>query len=230
MDNKKNPKIDAARRRKTGVPRCFKKHSFKGNRYTKNNDLTNISSNTTEDQVSSAMKLIKGSLHIEKREQLPYLLIDLDIFSQIINVTGLCPSCESKNISFITNPVKKKGLSSCLEFSCQNCSEWTKEIYTSKELNDIRKIVWIFRSSSPSAFNETQKTVFEADNTVALQSMTDDAADELQGNKDEQGISDGTGYCDGSWQKWGHSSLNGTVTKISSDSGKYLDYRVIVKT
>ena len=81
-----------------------------------------------------------------------------------------------------------------------------------------------------NAFNKTQKTVFEADNTAALQSMTDDAADELQENKDEQRISDVTGYCDGSWQKRGHSSLNGTVTKISSDSGKYLDYRMIRKT
>ena len=42
MYNKKNRKIDDARRRKTGClkTRCFKKRSFKGNRYTKNNDLT----------------------------------------------------------------------------------------------------------------------------------------------------------------------------------------------
>ena len=52
-----------------------------------------------------------------------------------------------------------------------------------------------------NAFNETQKTVLEAYNTTALQSMTD-AADELQENNDEQGISDGTVSCDGSWQKW----------------------------
>ena len=36
--------------------------------------------------------------------------------------------------------------------------------------------------------------------------------------------------CDGSWQKRGHSSLNGVVTVISSDSGKCLDYRVMTKT
>ena len=44
MYNKKNRKIDDARRRKTGClkTRCFKKRSFKGNRYTKNNDLTII--------------------------------------------------------------------------------------------------------------------------------------------------------------------------------------------
>ena len=60
--------------------------------------------------------------------------------------------------------------------------------------------------------------------------MTDDADDELQENKDEQGISDVTVSCDGSWQKRGHSSLNGVVTVISSDSGKYLGYRFITKT
>ena len=50
-----------------------------------------------------------------------------------------------------------------------------------------------------NVFNEKQKTVLEAYNTVALQSMTH-AADELQENKDEQGISDVTVSCDGSWQ------------------------------
>ena len=80
-----------------------------------------------------------------------------------------------------------------------------------------------------NAFNEKQKTVLVAYNTVALQSMTD-AADELQENKDEQGISDVTVSCDGIWQKWDHSSLNGVVTVISSDSGKCLDDRVMTKT
>ena len=76
MDNKENTKFDAARRRKIGDSRCFKKRSFKGNRYTKNNDLTNISSNTTEHQVSSAKKLRKSSIHIENSEQSYYLLIN----------------------------------------------------------------------------------------------------------------------------------------------------------
>ena len=79
-----------------------------------------------------------------------------------------------------------------------------------------------------NAFKETQKTVLDVYNTVALQSMTD-AADERQENKDEQGISDVTVSCDGSWQKQGHSSLNGVMTAISSDSGKCLDYCVMTK-
>ena len=188
MDNKKNTKIDAARRRKTGGSGCFKKRSFQGNRYSKSG-LTNISCNTTEHQVSSAKKLRKSSIHIEKSEQSSYLLIDMDIFSQIINI-----------ILFIINPVKKKGLSSCLEFICQNCSEWTKEIYTSKELKNnskgksscdinvrlvlamreiargysaLEKLCGYLNLSPPmqvNAFNETQKTVLEAYNTVQVKS------------------------------------------------------------
>ena len=61
------------------------------------------------------------------------------IFFHKLLTFGSCPSCESKNTSFIINPVKKKGLNLCLEFICQNCSEWTKEIYTSKELKNNSK-------------------------------------------------------------------------------------------
>ena len=80
MDNNKNTKIDATRRRKTGGFGCFKKQSFKENRSTKNNGLTNISSNTTEHQVSSPKKLTKSFIHNENSERSSYLFIDMDIF------------------------------------------------------------------------------------------------------------------------------------------------------
>ena len=34
---------------------------------------------------------------------------------------------------------------------------------------------------------------------------------------------------DGSWQKRGHSFLNGVVTLVASDTGKCVDYRVLSK-
>ena len=108
------------------------------------------------------------------------------------NILGSCPSCESKNI------LSKKGSSSCLEFSCQNCSEWTKEIYTSKELKNnskgkspfdinvrsvlaireigrgysaLEKLCGYLNLSLPvqvNAFKETQKEVLVAYNTLAF--------------------------------------------------------------
>ena len=35
---------------------------------------------------------------------------------------------------------------------------------------------------------------------------------------------------DGTWQKRGYSSLNGVITAIAKDSGKWFDYRVMSKT
>ena len=103
---------------------------------------------------------------------------------------------------------------------------------TGRGYSALEKLCRYLNLSPPmqvDASNETQKTVLEAYNTVALQSMTD-AAHELQENKDEQGITDVTVSCDGSWQKRCRSSLNGVVTAISTDSGKCLDYRVMTKT
>ena len=44
------------------------------------------------------------------------------------------------------------------------------------------------------------------------------AADELQENKDEQGISDVIVSCKGSWQKRGHCSLNGVTLVLLLDN------------
>ena len=45
----------------------------------------------------------------------------------------------------------------------------------------------------------------------------------------ENNILDITVSGDGSWQKRGHSSLNGVVTLVASDTGKCVDYRVLSK-
>ena len=59
-----------------------------------------------------------------------------------------------------------------------------------------------------NAFNGAQKSVLEAYNTVALQSVID-TANEPQENKNEQGVTDVTVSCNDNWQKLGHSALNG---------------------
>ena len=59
----------------------------------------------------SAKKLRKSSIRVENSEQSPYFLTAVtgtNIFFQINNIIGSCSSWESKSISFITNPVKRK--------------------------------------------------------------------------------------------------------------------------
>ena len=89
------------------------------------------------------------------------------------------------------------------------------------------------------AFNEMQENLSEAYKQVADVSM-ENAANEFRFSEAEREIdldvsyddrvSDITVSRDGSWQKRGHSSLNGVVTIIASDSAKCLDYRVLSKT
>ena len=89
------------------------------------------------------------------------------------------------------------------------------------------------------AFNEMHENLSEAYKQVADVSMQN-AANEFRFSEAEREIdldvsyddrvSDITVSGDGSWQKRGHSSLNGVVTIIASDSAKCLDYRVLSKT
>ena len=52
-----------------------------------------------------------------------------------------------------------------------------------------------------------------------------------QGNENiEDDIADITVSSDGNWQKNSHSSLNGVVTVVASDSGKCVDLHVLTKT
>ena len=87
----------------------------------------------------------------------------------------------------------------------------------------------LLSSMQVGAFNETQKNIAKAYNVVATESMIA-ATDQLKENVDDQGITDITVSCDGTWQKRGHSSLNGIVTVISSNSNKCIDYRIMTKT
>ena len=136
--------------------------------------------------------------------------------------------------------------------SCNKC-QWTYSTYTSKSIEkasthgvnaldvNVRSVI-AFREIGkghsamqhfcgymnmvppiqPNAFYNIQKDVVDNYKAVAEISMKK-SADELKETSD-LAVS-----CDGAWQKWGFSSLNGFVSVISVDSGKCLDYRVKTK-
>ena len=83
------------------------------------------------------------------------------------------------------------------------------------------------------AFNEMQLKIADAYIKVSKTSMTDAAEeirqDNIQEGDSEDSVANITVSCDGTWQKRGHSSLNGVVTVIAADTGKCLDYRVLSK-
>ena len=75
------------------------------------------------------------------------------------------------------------------------------------------------------SFNEMQQNIAslyqDSANNDSMQSASDELhnmANEKFGQKNE--VADILVFCDGTWQRWGFSSLNGVVTVIESDTGK----------
>ena len=78
----------------------------------------------------------------------------------------------------------------------------------------------------PAAYRTCNIALAKAAKAVAMKTMKD-AANEL-GNKSEE-INQCAVSCDGTWQRWGHSSLNGCVTTLSMENGKRLVVEVLSK-
>ena len=78
----------------------------------------------------------------------------------------------------------------------------------------------------PSAYHHHNKALLKAAKTVAEETMADGAS-EILGNN--EGISQCSVSCDGTWQKRGYSSLNGCVTVLSMETGKCLDIEILSK-
>ena len=68
--------------------------------------------------------------------------------------------------------------------------------------------------------------------SVCHKSMSDASTEirkQLQKNFDDEALSDIDVLLDGSWQHQGYTLLNGVVTAISQESGKCIDFEVLIK-
>jgi hypothetical protein len=81
-----------------------------------------------------------------------------------------------------------------------------------------------------NAYSKNNKAIMKAVKTVAEKSMMD-ASHEIHALKgsNDAGISQCGVSSDGTWQRRGHSSMNGCVTTLSIDTGKRLDVAVLSK-
>lgn len=176
-----------------------------------------------------------------------YRIVDVELLSDVIEIL-CCPTCKMSTLRLHENFSKKKGLASILALKCENCN-FEKEFSSSRQAGkgyDInRRILYSMRSlgqgysgiekftthmnlpppMTQNNYDKLVKTVEKAVHEVAEDSMKD-AADELRGDSPQKFIDvDISG--DGSWQRRGYSSFNGTFTTISLQTGKILDIEVM---
>ncbi len=181
-----------------------------------------------------------------------YRIFSLEILSNVLKQVA-CQNCNEMCLCLEEDNRRRQGCSSYLSIVCSSC-DWKHCFYTSKKVNkgfEVNKrlvygmrLIGQGRTSAkrfcgimnmpsppkPNAYSKNNKAILKAAKTVAEKSMMD-ASDEihaLKGNN-SAGISQCGVSCDGTWQRRGHSSMNGCVTTLSIDTGKCLDVAVLSK-
>ena len=162
-----------------------------------------------------------------------------------------CPECNNANLKLYEKFSEKKGLASLLFIQCQDSCGYEKEFYTSKrpgKFYDVKiRMTYAMRSISngyssiqkfsalinlpqpmtAKSYNKSVSSLLNAAYEVAEETMID-AANELKGDSTDD-VVDASISKDGSWQRRGYSSLNGTFTAMSLKTGKVLDCEIMTR-
>lgn len=175
------------------------------------------------------------------------LIINLEVLNQHLLSSVKCSECDSDNsIELREKPFLRKGLAVMLSLVCKNCS-FEKEFYSSKVTESKPKVfdvnlrcVYGLRSigkgkatgnmlcaimdlpKPPTKFQKYNQVISKAIEEVAEEVMfqpTREAVIENDGDSDIANVA----CFNGTWQKRGHTSLNGVFTVTSMDTGKVLD-------
>ncbi|XP_028392982.1 uncharacterized protein LOC114517447 [Dendronephthya gigantea] len=178
-----------------------------------------------------------------------YRFVDLQIMSEFVSEV-CCKECGSSCLVLEDNPRERKGSASHLRARCEACG-WVYTFYTSKKVGhsfDVNKrFVYAMRSLGeghtsakrfcalmdmppplqPTAYRDCNIALAKAAKAVATTTMLN-AANEVKKDPTNQ-INQCSVSCDGTWQRRGHSSLNGCVTTLSMDTGKCLDVEILTK-
>ena len=173
----------------------------------------------------------------------------MDVLTTVISML-CCPDCQSGNLKLCENFNRKMGFASLLIVKCSQCN-FKKDFYTSKPVEksydinprviyamrnigqghaSIKKFTALMNMPPPMTVKNYDRAVSKITKIVvdvAEETMAE-AAHELKILKGgDNSIIDIPVSCDGSWQRRGFASLNGSFTSISVDTGKIIDTEVM---
>ena len=183
-----------------------------------------------------------------QREILHIMLLDSDIFENIIDLIGKCPTeaCTG-NVKYYTDFSSKQGLSCKLEFSCRDYTS-KKVIKASTGKNpfevNMRAIIALRENGKgyaglesvcgymnlvpPMNVNSFNKFMGDIISSYNVKKTVWSVAENVRQinneiTADNETIVDIVVSSDGAWQKHGQDSLNGVVTIIQNDVGQCID-------
>ncbi|GFW67701.1 uncharacterized protein TNCV_3445731 [Trichonephila clavipes] len=145
-------------------------------------------------------------------------IFDVEILHSVFSCL-CCPFCLSVNLQLTEDSIF--GLSSvCVG----NENNWKRPFIFEKKLCTNLNIP----SLSKAAYRSCEKKLLNVASVASKNAMTE-AADEVRKLKNTSDVVECGVSVDGTWQRRGHSSLNGCVAVLSIDTGKVLDSEVMSK-
>lgn len=179
-----------------------------------------------------------------------YCLIDIKELQSLLLEAALCKNCKKNSLQL--HQSKHAGLASTIQVSCTNCNK-ISECQNSKCVTDVDnnsfhdvnlRLVYGMRCIGrgkaaadmfcavmnlpppPFRYYKHEQFLEQAAEKVCKASM---AAAVTEAITENDGDKDLSVALDGSWQKRGHTSLNGVVSCTSLSTGKVLDIEVMSK-
>lgn len=199
---------------------------------------------------SSSKKKVGAMIHkydlysVEEDENDMYDLVSLKKITELLNKIAVCSRCQGSLSMF---PSNRKGLSCTVNVSCINC-KYTESMSNSNKIpkghaevnvrlaygfrcigkgeQAARTVCALMNMPQPPEFRYYKNILHEAAKEVCLESMRVAVEESIEMNEGDKDI---TAIFDGTWQRRGHTSLNGVVTAISGLNGKVIDCRVLSK-
>ena len=173
----------------------------------------------------------------------------MNLLSEFVKKNTACIDCGGE-ISVFENKTKRKGIVSNIVIQCMECdftsNTMTSDITRSRLYDNNIRLVYGLRSvglgrcagkmicsvlnipQPPTKFSVYNKTLSSAVAEVSEGTMLNAVRESMELNDADDPRNIAAAF-DGSWQKRGHTSLNGIVSATSFDTGKILDVEILSK-
>ena len=179
---------------------------------------------------------------------------DMELFAVVFGLLK-CPECECVGLSLEEDDISRKGCASKLRLCCERCN-WKHLFWTSKRteksFEENKRLIYgmrrigkghagaskfcsVMNMPSPltaKSFRRSSRAISRHVKNAAKSCMKSAAKEVHAKNRNVNYSNDSVPVncgisCDGTWQRRGHSSLNGCVTVVSMDTGKVLDVEAL---
>lgn len=227
--------------------RNFGKRKFYGNQHK--NEIIETPSNNDLNTSTSAKKIkIDENSDVFETNNNSNIIVELNVLRCLLNTIAECKNCNCSDSFNVYEEINsRRGLAASLVFLCTNCMTSTTAMTSSKSSNNydvnIRAVYGMRCIGNgekeaqtfcgimnlpppPSKFERYSEIINTHLHKVCNSSMIEAVNESVNL---QNGNADIVAAFDGTWQKRGHTSLNGVVCATSIENSKVIDFECLTK-